>query len=71
MDIFVVSGGQRMRLGMAPGNKTTSFSLAPGQFAAGGVRFQAVPLLGLGRPIMSEPVMGGAQDTITLEIPPP
>ena len=72
MDIFVVRSGQRVRLGLAPGNETTRFVLAPAQVAGVGTTyFQASPITGLGRPIGSEPVMLRLGDVITLDIPPP
>ena len=72
MDIYVVRGGQRIRLGLAPGNVTTRFVLVPAQVAGvGPAYFQATPITGLGRPIGSEPVMLRLGDVITLNIPPP
>ena len=72
MDIYVVRGGQRVRLGLAPANVTTRFVLTPGQIAGVGlVHFQAAPLLGFGRTIGSEPVILRAGDVVTLNIPPP
>jgi hypothetical protein len=72
MDIYVVRGGQRVRLGFAPGNETTRFALHPAQVAGTGlVHFQASPITGLGRPIGSEPVMLRLGDVVTLNIPPP
>ena len=72
MDIYMVRSGQRVRLGLAPANVTTQFVLTPGQVAGVGlVHFQGVPLLGLARPIGSEPVMLRAGDVVTLNIPPP
>jgi hypothetical protein len=72
MDIYVVRGGQRIRLGLAPGNVTTRFVLSPAQVAGvGPAHFQAQPITGLGRPIGSEPVMLRLGDVVTLNIPPP
>jgi hypothetical protein len=71
MDIYVVRSGQRVRLGLAPNNRTTRFTLSPAQVAGVGLaRFEAVPIAG-GRPIGSEPVLLNPKDVITLEIPPP
>ena len=72
MDLYLVRSGQRVRLGLAPGNETTRFVLTPGQIAGVGlVHFQAEPITGLARPIGSEPVMLRAGDVVTLNIPPP
>jgi hypothetical protein len=72
MDIFIVRGGQPIRLGLAPGNETTRFVLSPAQVAGvGPAHFQARPITGLARPIGSEPVMLRAGDVVTLNIPPP
>ena len=72
MDIYIVRGGQQIRLGLAPGNETTRFVLVPGQVAGVGLtHFQANPITGLGKPIGSEPVMLRLGDVVTLNIPPP
>lgn len=72
MNMYLVRGGQRIPLGLAPGNETTRFELSPGQVAGvGTVYFQAVPRTGLARPIGSEPTVLRAGDVITLNIPPP
>ena len=72
MDIFILRSGQRVRLGLAPGNETTRFVLTPAHVAGVGTTyFQASPITGLGRPIGSEPVMLRLGDVITLNIPPP
>jgi hypothetical protein len=72
MDVFIVRSGQRVRLGLAPANETTRFTLLPVQVAGTGLaRFQASPLAGFAQPISSEPVMLRAGDVITLNIPPP
>lgn len=72
MDIYIVRGGQRIRLGLAAANETTRFVLAPAQVAGVGLtHFQASPITGLGQPIGSEPVMLRLGDVVTLNIPPP
>jgi hypothetical protein len=72
MDIYIVRGGQRVRLGLASANETTHFVLAPAQVAGVGLtHFQASPITGLGKPIGSEPVMLRLGDVVTLNIPPP
>jgi len=72
MDIYVVRRGDRLRLGLAPSNKTTNFNLSPAQVAGGSVRFVAVPLAGgPGEAARSDPVNPSPRDTIVLTIPPP
>ena len=72
MDIYLVRGGQRVRLGLAPGNETSQFTLHRAQIAGvGPARFVASPLGGFAETIGSEPVMLRAGDVITLNIPPP
>jgi hypothetical protein len=72
MEVYVVRGGQRVRLGLAPGNETTRYTVSPAQFAGvGPTHFEAVPRIGLARPIGSEPVLLRAGDVVTLNIPPP
>lgn len=72
MDIYAARTGGQVRLGLAPSNVTTRFTIFPGQVpGAGSVVFQARPQLGLARAISSEPTILSPGDTITLEIPPP
>jgi hypothetical protein len=72
MDIYIVRGGQQVRLGLAPGNVTTRFVITRGQVAGvGPAYFQARPIAGMGRTIGSEPVMLRLGDVVTLNIPPP
>ena len=72
MDIYLVRGSERFRLGLAPNGVTTMFELSPAQVAAlGAVHFEALPLAGQGRPDRSEPVTVYPDDVITLDIPPP
>jgi hypothetical protein len=72
MELFMLRMGDRVRLGLAPANVTTKFTLQRAQTAGvGPVTFQARPLLGLARPIQSDPTVMYPGDTITLEIPPP
>lgn len=72
MDIFLVrQSGQRNRLGLAPGSKTTRFALTPAQVAGvGPVTFSAVPTLRGGRSVDSDQVNVTQKYVITLEIPP-
>ena len=72
MDIYVVRGGQRIRIGLAPANETTRFTLFRAQVAGvGPARFVASPLGGFAETIGSEPVILRAGDVVTLNIPPP
>ncbi len=72
MDLFLIRhGGQRSRLGLAPGSATTRFALTPAQVAgAGPVVFQAVPTLRVGQAVTSDPVAANQKDAFTLDIPP-
>ena len=72
MDIYVVRGGQRIRIGLAPANETSRFTLLRAQVAGvGPARFVASPLGGFAETIGSEPVILRAGDVVTLNIPPP
>jgi hypothetical protein len=72
MDVYLVRGSQRIRLGLAPNGTTTRFTLVPGQVVGVDLlRFEAVPLLGLGRVASSEPVKLSPNDVVRLDIPPP
>jgi hypothetical protein len=72
MDIFVVRGGQRLRIGLAPNNDTTRFSLATAQIAGAGLlHFEAKPTLGDGPSVSSEPISVVPRDVITMTIPAP
>lgn len=72
MDIYLVRGGQRARIGLAPTGETTRFAVTSAEAVGVGlVRFEAVPRLGGGRPISSEPTTLRPDDVITLDIPPP
>lgn len=72
MDIFVARRSDRLRIGLAPNNQTTTFRISPAQVAGvGAVRFVAVPLAASGaRAISSEPTTVSPTDTITMDIPP-
>ncbi|HEY7029221.1 MAG TPA: hypothetical protein VH438_16520 [Gemmatimonadales bacterium] len=71
MDIFFVRTGQRIRLGLAPNNQTTRFSLSPSlMIGAGTVRFEAVPTVG-GNAISTDPTTIQPNATVTLDVPPP
>lgn len=72
MDIYVRrNDGRDTRLGLAPGNETTTFALPPTITAgAAWVRFEAKPVRGSGEAVASEPfpVQMGAE--ITWSVPP-
>lgn len=70
MDIFVLSGGQRIRLGLATGNHTTMFTIPP-YLAAGlePLRFIADPV-GSNRAPVSDEITVHPGDQVTLTIPP-
>jgi hypothetical protein len=70
MVIYAVSGSQRIRLGLATGNSTNSFTL-PNRLirSAGPLRFLADPIGGTRTPI-SEEMEVQPGDVVTLTIPP-
>jgi hypothetical protein len=70
MDVYLVRGGQRARVGLAPGGMTTRYGLTPAQYVGGGqIRLLAVPVVS-GRAVTSEPLHLSAGQEITLDIPP-
>jgi hypothetical protein len=72
MDIYVVLRGSRVRIGLAPNSKTTTFKLSPAQVAgAGSVQFLAIPIAGGGEAAQTEPVHISPKDTVVLDVPPP
>lgn len=70
MVVYAVSGGQRIRLGVATGNSTRSFTI-PRHLVrgAGPVRFLADPIGGNRTPV-SEELIVQPGDVVTLTIPP-
>jgi hypothetical protein len=70
MVIYAVNTGQRIRLGLATGNSTKSFSI-PGYLVQSGtpLRFLADPIGGDRTPI-SEEMTVAPGDMVTLTIPP-
>jgi len=71
MDIYMVKAGSRTRLGMAPANQTTDFPLMAGQLAGvGTVHFEAEPLGGIGRRVVSEPAHISPGSATTFDISP-
>ena len=70
MVIYAVSGAQRVRLGLATGNSTKSFTVPSSLIRGGGpLRFLADPIGGSRTPI-SEEMMVQPGDIVTLTIPP-
>jgi hypothetical protein len=70
MVIYAISGAQRIRLGLANGNSTKSFSIPPTLIrGAGPLRFLADPIGGSRSPI-SEDIVVQPGDVVSLTIPP-
>jgi len=70
MVIYAVNGGQRVRLGMATGNSTKTFSIPRYLTSgAGPIRFLADPIGGDRTPV-SEEMSVQPGDIVTLTIPP-
>jgi hypothetical protein len=70
MVIYAVSGGQRVRLGLATGNTTKTFTIPRHLLAgAGSIRFLADPIGGNRSPV-SEEMNVQPGDLVTLTIPP-
>jgi hypothetical protein len=70
MVIYAINGGQRVRLGMATGNSTKTFTIP--QYltnGAGPIRFLADPIGGDRTPV-SEEMTVRPGDVVTLTIPP-
>ena len=70
MVIYAIRGGQRVRLGMATGNSTKTFTV-PAYLTAGAgpIRFLADPI-GADRAPISEEMSVQPGDLVTLTIPP-
>lgn len=70
MNIFVLSGGQRVRLGLATGSSTTKFTI-PSSLVGGltPLRFLADPVGGRQVPV-SEEITVQPGDEVVLRIPP-
>ena len=70
MVVYVVNGGQRIRLGLATGHSTKTFTIPRHLLrAAGPVRFLADPIGGNRTPV-SEEMAVQPGDIVTLTIPP-
>ena len=70
MVIYAISGGQRVRLGLATGNSTKTFTVPRYlTVGAGPIRFLADPIGGNRSPV-SEEMTVQPGDLVTLTIPP-
>jgi hypothetical protein len=70
MVVYVINGGQRIRLGLATGNSTHTFTIPRHLIrGAGGIRFLADPVGGNRTPV-SEEMTVNPGDIVTLTIPP-
>jgi len=74
MDVYIVRGDQRVRIGLAPSGRSTFFALTPAMITGGGpVQFEAVRIRGAGAPVpnvRSEQLSVRRGETVTLDIPP-
>lgn len=70
MDVFAARSVQRVRLGTAPGNSKTSFTI-PASLVSGltSLRFIADPIGG-SRPSVSQEITVAPGDTVLMTIPP-
>jgi hypothetical protein len=70
MVVYAINGGQRIRLGLATGNSTNTFTIPRHLIrGAGGIRFLADPVGGNRTPV-SEEMTVNPGDVVTLTIPP-
>jgi hypothetical protein len=70
MVVYAISGSQRIRLGLATGNSTHTFTIPRHLIrGAGGIRFLADPVGGNRTPV-SEEMTVNPGDIVTLTIPP-
>src|SRR5436853_4940105 len=70
MDVFLIRGGQRLRLGMVPGLSSRMLMVRPEVIGYGTeVQFELHPIGGRGNP-MSETISVRPGDVIHLTIPP-
>ena len=70
MVVYAINGGQRIRLGLAGGNSTSTFTIPRHLIrGAGGIRFLADPVGGSRTPV-SEEMTVNPGDVVTLTIPP-
>ena len=70
MTIYVLNGGQRVRLGMATGNSTARFRVPQSMiFGLTSLQFQAHPIGGTHNPV-SQAITVSPGDEVRLTIPP-
>jgi len=70
MNIYAIRSGQKVRLGVANGNSTTTFTIPSNLiFGATPLRFQADPIGGRGQPISDE-ITVQPGDQVRLILPP-
>jgi hypothetical protein len=69
MVVYAVNGGQRIRLGLATGNSTKTFTIPRHLVRGGTIRFLADPIGGNRSPVSEEMVVQPG-DVVTLTIPP-
>ena len=70
MVVYAINGGQRIRLGLATGNSTHTFTIPRYLIrGAGAIRFLADPVGGTRTPV-SEEMTVNPGDVVTLTIPP-
>jgi hypothetical protein len=70
MVVYAIDGGQRIRLGLATGHSTNTFTIPRHLIrGAGGIRFLADPVGGNRTPV-SEEMTVNPGDLVTLTIPP-
>jgi hypothetical protein len=70
MVVYVINGGQRIRLGLVTGNSTNTFTIPRHLIrGAGGIQFLADPVGGSRTPV-SEEMTVNPGDVVTLTIPP-
>jgi hypothetical protein len=71
MDIYLVRNGQRTRIGFAPANKSTGFTVSRAMAAGVGMtRLEAHPIRGGAEVIQSDPVAFYPGTVVTFPIPP-
>jgi hypothetical protein len=71
MDVFMVGNIERIRLGLAPGGRTTRFAISESAAAGAGLaRFEAVPISQRGRAVRTDEASVRPGSSITLRVPP-
>lgn len=69
MTIYVIESGVRQRLGLAPGNRVTSFTIPRRMSGAVLLRFSADPIGGRALPV-TEDIIVESGDEVTMRITP-